>query len=209
MNGSEVSLRQTTGGPNFEGLTDEALALAIAERNESALHELIRRYGGQVRRVCKRICFDETEVSAVISDVFWQLWRNAESYDASRGTVRTYLLTMARSRAIDKRRAAVSRQKLHSHLATLAGGFSAFQDDSEISEGIVSEERAHEVRKALCSLPDLQQIPIELAFFDGLTHEEVARHLDAPLGTVKSRIRSGLIHLKKILGGRQHAEELS
>lgn len=179
---------------------DAALVAALAAGDESVLREIISRHGGIVRQICRRICFDETEVNELVSEVFFELWRRADSFDPDRGTVRSFLLTMARSRAIDRRRASVSRQKMHTRFAEkVKEQFQTAVSQTETGSEILQQERAHEVRLALSNLPENQQVPIELAFFDGLTHEEVAEHLDAPLGTIKSRIRTGLIQLRRIL----------
>lgn len=187
---------------------EAALVTALASGDESALREIISRYGGTVRQLCRRICFDETVVNELVSEVFYELWRRADSFDPSRGTVRSFLLTMARSRAIDRRRSSVSRQRMHTRFAELVKEqFHNAGSQQEIGSEILQQERAQEVRLALSNLPTNQQVPIQLAFFDGLTHEEVAEQLDAPLGTIKSRIRTGLMQLRRILQRSIHPED--
>ncbi|MCA9192495.1 MAG: sigma-70 family RNA polymerase sigma factor [Planctomycetales bacterium] len=195
--------------PNpFVDVTDEALVKLVAGRNEDALDELIRRHAGHVMGLCRRICFDEHDVNALVSDVFWELWGRADKYDGTRSSVRTYLLTIARCRAIDRRRSATARQRL---FAAQGGTTNYAQSvaapvDQPFAQSLQLEKAEH-VQKALEQLPAPQQAAIKLAFFHGLTHEEVAQRLQMPLGTIKTRIRTGLIQLRKALAEYQYARD--
>ena len=125
---------------------EAALVQALAHGDEAALREVISRYGGLVRQICRRICFDETVVNELVSEVFWEMWRRADSFDPNRGTVRTYLLTMARSRAIDRRRASTSRQRMQSRFAELVKD--QFQNPGaqpEIGFELLQQERAQQI----------------------------------------------------------------
>lgn len=175
---------------------DRELAERIAAGDEAALTELIRRYSGHVAGLCRRICRDESDVNDLVSEVFWELWCRAGSFDANRSNVRTFLLLVARSRAIDRRRSSRARLQRQTVAAQDADKIGA--ESPEVKQVLQAEE-SQLVHSALNHLDASQRQVIELAFFDGLTHEQVARQLGAPLGTIKSRIRSGLLQLKRIL----------
>ncbi len=181
-------------------LPDEEIVRLVCRHDESALAVLIQRYGGQVQTVCKSICSDELEANGVVSDVFWEFWRHAELFQPHRGSLRSYLLTMARSRSIDRMRsvASQSRQRTKFIDATINHSKELSLADSP-EHRAVSDENAEEVQQALCQLSELQRQMLELAFFDGMSHREVASALQIPLGTVKTHIRKGLLRLRFLL----------
>ncbi len=209
---SEISLRNDSPHQDEIRLadhqSDQQLVAKMAQSDEAALEELIRRYSGQVARVCRRICHDESETNCLVSEVFWELWSRAGSFDATRGGVRTYLMMIARCKSIDYRRSAASRQRVQAKLVQFS---ECSLPDSAASEHPSSEtirmEWSAQLQAALHNLPLSQRRPIELAFFDGYTHSEVARQLNAPLGTIKSRIRTGLLQLKRSLPEEFSSEE--
>lgn len=178
---------------------DDELVDGIRQRNEEALTVLIDRYGGQVRALCLRICSDELEASGVVTEVFWQFWCQADRFEPARGSICTYLLTMARSRAIDARRsvASFSRQRTQWMEATKYGCEANGEGSPEAQ--LLRDEYTQEVQQALKQLPDLQRKLLQLAFFDGLTHSQMASLLQTPLGTVKTHIRKGLLRLRYLL----------
>lgn len=183
------------------GETEQDLQLVerMIEGDERALEELIRRHSAQVVRVCRRICFDEAEVHSIVSDVFWEIWSRANTFDSTRGSVRTFLLLIARSKSIDNRRATASRQRVRAKLAEFSPtSLSQLGRDHPSAESIRLEFTL-QVQTALKCLPSTQREAIELAFFKGYSHDEVARQLNTPLGTIKSRIRTGLRQLKRSL----------
>ncbi len=179
---------------------DEELVARIASRDERGLTDAIELYAGQVKSICLRICVDELEADGVVSAVFWELWNGIAKYDNRRGTLRTYLLTLARSRAIDRQRAAATRARncqkfFESHRPHFSG-------NTIMNEGTNSQEikeRGDELRLAIARLPEQQKSALELAFYDGLTHREVAARQSLPLGTIKTNIRRGLLQLRKLL----------
>ncbi len=184
----------------LQGHPDEELVAKIAAKDERALREIIARHSVAVASLSRRICFDESEVDCVVSEVFWELWCRAAAFDVRRAKLRTFLLTIARSRCIDRRRAALSRERAHQALAdTDAGQMKGDVGKWQPGEQVLCDERDSLIRSAMDDLPAAQRQPIELAFFDGLTHEQVAMRLNSPLGTVKTRIRSGLKHLRELL----------
>ena len=181
-------------------LPDEEIVRLIRLHDEPALMLLIQRYGGQVHTVCKSICGDELEASGVVSDVFWEFWRHAELFQSQRGSLRSYLLTMARSRSIDRKRSttSLSRQRSKFIDSKINGNHDLSTSDAPDHRAL-SIEKAQEVQQALCQLADLQRQMLQLTFFDGLSHREVASSLQIPLGTVKTHIRKGLLRLRYLL----------
>jgi RNA polymerase sigma-70 factor, ECF subfamily len=183
-----------------EEVPDDEIVRLIRKQDERALTALIQRYGGQLQAVCKCICCDELEANGVVSDVFWQFWRHAELFEAQRGSLRTYLLTMARSRSIDRVRSTTSLSRQRSKFIDAAVNDSKLLSCTESPEHrVLCDENAEEVKNALGQLSDLQRQLLQLAFFEGMSHSEVASALQIPLGTVKTHIRKGLLRLRYLL----------
>lgn len=172
---------------------------ALCEGDESAFLELYRAYGDRVLAVCLRVLHDLHTAEDVLSEVFWEIWRHPERYDSSRSTPQTYLLMVARSRAIDRLRESARRAKTISAAGVFAPEVGVIKPDNLPEASVHRQEEKHLVRRALQNLDAPQRQVLELAFFGGLSHQEIATHLDSPLGTVKSRIRQGLIHLRSKL----------
>ena len=186
------------------------LIQAIARGSEACLNDLIHRYASQVTGVCRQVCPDESEIHSLVSEVFWEAWRRAASYDARKSSVRTFLLMIARSRAIDWRRATSARQRALKKYATLSSESEVMHiDNVQPMTDSLRHETETDLKSAISALPEAQGKAIELAFWKGYTHEEIARKLDTPLGTVKTRIRSGLRQLKQILSCEYSTKEMS
>ncbi len=171
----------------------------IAQREELALSMLIEVYGPRVLGLCRSIVGEQLEAESVMSDVFLELWNRPQSYDAERASIATYLLTLARSRSIDRLRRrssqTVQMEKIMSNETQ-----STRHDHSETSEAAaLLLEKRQQVQCALLRLPKQQRDALQLAFFSGLTHREVSARLQLPLGTIKSHIRKGLMQLKSEL----------
>lgn len=170
--------------------------LAAGDRDAAA--PLYDRHVRAVYSLVLRIVDDEADAEDVVQDVFTQAWRQASRYDPARGPVAAWLLVMARTRAIDKLRARRARSgpqpaEDERVMETLpAAGLDA-------ADVLVGAEQARQVQRALNELPLLQRIAIELAYYEGLTQREIAERLEEPLGTVKTRIRLGLLKLRKSL----------
>ncbi len=172
----------------------------IASGDASALAEL---YDQQVRTVYSlvvRIVADQTDAEEVLQEVFTQVWRKAEQFDSTRGSAAAWLLTMARSRAIDHLRA---RRARPDHRA--ASSEHSLRELESVGidpvTALVAEEDTSRIRKALAALAPTERTAIELAYYEGLSQSEIARHLGTPLGTIKTRIRAGLMKLRDSLGG--------
>jgi RNA polymerase sigma-70 factor (ECF subfamily) len=171
--------------------TDGDLLRRLSERETLALEALYARYSSYVMGISLRILADRDDAEEVVQDVFWQLWKAELRYDPARGRFSTWLFSVARFRCLDRLRSrerALPRASLHELAATEA------PDDQESEAYLV--ERQKEVRAVLARLPAPQRTAIELAFFHGLTHGEIADKTGDALGTVKSRIRRGLAQLR-------------
>jgi RNA polymerase sigma-70 factor (ECF subfamily) len=166
---------------------DQAAAAGLYDRHSRALYSLILRIVG-----------DETEAEDVLQEVFAQAFRQASRYDASRGAVAAWLLMMARSRAIDRIRSRRARFEARTgEVLQPLDEMPASQQDA--ASAMLDAEQTRLVRQALGELPLLQRMAIELAYYEGLSHTEIAERLEQPLGTVKTRIRLGLLKLRDVL----------
>lgn len=170
---------------------------AIAAREEAAFHRFFRRHSPDVFAVCQRILDDRRDAEDVLIEVFWEIWQRADRYDAGRGNPRTYLMLVARSRAIDRHRErnALRERQFRSTSELRRQNRSLASTGSPLRLAVEDETRSL-VNEAVRSLGDDQRRPLELAFFEGLSHREIANVLNTPLGTVKTRIRKGLAKLR-------------
>jgi RNA polymerase sigma-70 factor (ECF subfamily) len=178
---------------------DQHALQRMADGDADAVAELYDRHARRVYSLALRILGDATDAEDVVQDVFVQAWRQASRYTPTRGVVAAWLLTLARSRAIDRLRARRARE---SQSAGEPATSQAVDSAPPIEWQFLSTEQTRLLRAALERLPILQRAAIELAYFEGLTHVEIAARLEEPLGTVKTRIRSGLAKLREtLLGG--------
>ena len=169
----------------------------IASGDQAAAARLYDRHARPLYSLILRIVGNEPEAEDVLQDVFAQAFRQASRYDARRGAVAAWLLTIARSRAIDRLRSRRTRLETRTgEVETLNETPDAQPDAASV---MLDEERSRLVREALAGLPLLQRMAIELAYFEGLSHTEIAARLEQPLGTVKTRIRLGLLKLRDVL----------
>lgn len=167
--------------------TDEELIKRTAAEDGAALMALYDRHNRQAFGLAFRILGEATIAEEVVQDAFLALWRNARSFDTARGGVRTWLLTIVHNRSIDRIRAARSRAAtVELEVADYAGIASDPWDE------VTDRLDGAQVREAVAELPPDQRNAIELAYFQGLTHHEIAARTDVPLGTVKGRLRLGL-----------------
>ena len=175
--------------------TDATLVSRLLQKDVSAFEQLYDRHSRAVYSLVLRILQQAGTAEEVVQDVFLQLWRNAERYDASRGPFIPWLLTLARNRALDTLRLKSERQRrLEKQTEELPPLISV---PPEFEKKLDEKRRAEEVRTLMSFLNPQQRKAIELAYFEGLTHSEIAEALKEPLGTVKSWIRNGLLRLKE------------
>lgn len=184
--------------PIEDPVKDQHALRRMANGDADAVAELYDRHARRVYSLALRILGDAPDAEDVVQEVFVQAWRQASRYTATRGVVAAWLLTLARSRAIDRLRARRAR-------ADQVFGAPVTNEVADpgplVDWQVLSSEQARLMRAALERLPILQRLAIELAYFEGLTHAEIAARLEEPLGTVKTRIRSGLTKLRETLAG--------
>jgi RNA polymerase sigma-70 factor (ECF subfamily) len=177
--------------------TDVALLNAIAARDEAALAQLYDRYDRILFGLLMRILNNREEAEDVLQEVFLQVWRKAADFDEKRGRPFTWLVTLTRSRGIDRLRTLAARERV-----AVAGAREVSDEVSDAATDAFKSEQRGLVSDALAKLPDEQKRPIMLAYFDGLTQTEIATRTGAPLGTVKTRMRTGMIRLRELLAGQ-------
>ena len=181
-----------------EVLPDGTLLSRLFQKDVSAFEELYDRHARLVYGLVLRILQQAATSEEVVQDVFLQLWRHAGQYDSTRGPFLPWLLTLARNRALDHLRLKSERQRRREDLpAELPTIVAAPQFEKELDD----KRRAERVRRLLGSLNPQQRSAIEMAYFEGMSHSEIAAALKEPLGTVKSWIRNGLLRLKEGLQG--------
>jgi RNA polymerase sigma-70 factor, ECF subfamily len=173
---------------------DRALIARIERRDAAALGELFDLYGPRLNGVAARILGDTSEAEDVLQEVFVYVWRAAATFDGRRGSVLAWLLVATRSRAIDRLRA--SRSGTRGRLRPLDGAPEAASSE-DIEGGVAGREWETLCRSALRELPEDQRRALELAYFEGLTQQEIAERTRTPLGTVKTRVRLGLMKLRE------------
>jgi RNA polymerase sigma-70 factor, ECF subfamily len=176
--------------------SDVAAVDRTAGGDAEALAMLYDRHAKLVFSLACRILGDPAEAEEVVQDVFSQAWLQASRYDPARAPVVAWLLMMTRSRAIDRRRALQS-----SPVADIGRGvLPEVRDAAALPDArALSADQVGRLRRALRALPIVQRLPIELAYYEGLTQSEIADQLEQPLGTVKTRIRLGLQKLREAM----------
>lgn len=181
----------------FDPAADAALLARVAGRDAGALAELYDRFAPVLAGVASRILYDARDVEDTLQDVFVQVWERAAVYEPALGSPLAWLVTLTRNRCLDRLRALQRRSRALESLAELCPGPSAAPDAADAA-ALLAEDGLR-VRAALAALPPEQTQAIELAFFGGLTQTEIAERLGEPLGTVKARIRRGLLKLRELL----------
>jgi RNA polymerase sigma-70 factor, ECF subfamily len=169
-------------------VADISLISGIRSGDEGAMAALYDRYSGIVYSVALRVLGDTSAAEDILQEVFIQLWRQPATFDSSRGNLGAWLAVIARNRAIDSVRKRRSETDIEDVVVAIEPDLAA---DAERARAM---ER---VRRALGSMPPAQRRALEMAYFEGLTHTEIASNTGEPLGTVKTRIRAGLLALRK------------
>lgn len=172
--------------------SDAALIERIMQRDETALAALYDRYAGMLASVLNRILRDTQAAEEILQDIFFQLWRTASRFDPSRGSLAGWLMVIARNRAI-------SRLRRHNPAAGEELMENSVVLPSNFESAMAQQQLLGRVKGALENLPKEQRAAVELAYFEGLTHSEIAQRTGDPLGTVKTRLRSAVETLKRIL----------
>ncbi len=167
----------------------------LVDGDEAALRDVYQRHAPAVFGLALRVLANETLAEDVTQDVFVRLWQQPTRFDPERGQLRAYLLAMAHSRAVERVRSEESLRRRHRSVAEEPTVNTA-PDPEHL---VIDADAGAAVRKALSELPTLQRIPIELAYFEGLSYRQVATRLEEPEGTVKYRIRCGMQKLRAAL----------
>jgi RNA polymerase sigma-70 factor, ECF subfamily len=182
-----------------------ALLVQVAEGSEPALTKVYDSTSRMVYGLALRITGDPSAAEDIALDVFLHVWRKAHTYDSRRGTVSSWLITLTRSRAIDWHR---SRRRSVSGTECSSESVSDLQDSGPSPEHArLQGERASLIHAALQKLAPERREAVELAYFSGLSHSEIATRTSLPLGTVKTRIRLGMMHLRELLSPQVRRSE--
>ena len=175
--------------------TEQMLGL-VARGDQDAFERLYDRIAGSVMGVVRRVLRDPAQSEEVTQEVLTEVWRTAARFDPEKGGASTWVLTMAHRRAIDRVRSAQASTD-RDHKVALLEHAPAYD---EVSEAVEARLEAEQVRKALGALTELQREAVRLAYYGGYTQREVSELLGVPLGTIKTRLRDGLIRLRDALG---------
>ncbi len=176
-----------------QGLNDGALISAIRSGNQDAMAQLYDRYSAVVYSVALRVLGDTGAAEDILQEIFMQLWRNPGSFDAGRGNLAPWLAVIARNRAVDLLRKRRPQTEISETIVSVESDLAAEMDRGRITE---------KVRGVLKEMPAPQRKALEMAYFEGYSHSEISEKTGEPLGTIKTRIRSGLILLRKAVEAR-------
>jgi RNA polymerase sigma-70 factor (ECF subfamily) len=173
-----------------------ALLVRIVDKDEAAVAELYQRFGGPLYSLAYQVTRAERYAQEVVQEVFLTVWRDAERFDPARGAVSSWLFAMTRHKAIDLVRKEANVSRRYAPETELE----RYEAGDDVEHEAWSGIRRERIGEAMARLPEAQRSCVEMAFFSGLTHVEVAEQLGIPLGTAKTRIRSGLLRLRELLG---------
>jgi RNA polymerase sigma-70 factor, ECF subfamily len=176
--------------------TAEDLLVRVAAGDQAAFGELYDRLAPRLFGLVRRLLIDHSQAEEVAQEVFLEIWQSAALFDPNKGSATTWALTMARRRAIDRIRSAQSSRNRD----TRVGIRDIEPEYDEVSEAVELRVEHERVEKAMQSLSAVQREAIALAYYGGCTHAEVAERLGVPVGTVKTRLRDGMIRLREALG---------
>ncbi|MFM9090773.1 MAG: sigma-70 family RNA polymerase sigma factor [Verrucomicrobiota bacterium] len=189
-----------TNDPGERDRTDALLLGLVAEGDREAFARLYDRFSGPLYGAALHILQDAAEAQDIVHDAFITLWEKASSFERSRGSACSWAVTLVRNRAIDRIRMRRRRAELLAESVPEDLGYGTEGGAPSADVAAVQGDNARLVRAAIADLPAEQRRALELAFFGGLTQEEIARRLQEPLGTIKARIRRGLLKLREALG---------
>lgn len=182
-------------------MADEDLISLVGNSDPSAFAALYDRHGGAAYSLAYRLMGERTAAEDLVQDVFLKVWRSAGGYRAERGSVRTWILSIVHHRGVDQLRSLASRRRTQDRVEATAPR----TQPSEAFASAWRNSQRDQVRQALDTLPPDQLKILELAYFSGYTHVEIAELLGIPLGTVKGRMRLGLTKIKTFFDGQDLA----
>ena len=179
--------------PAYTSLTDADLVVAITSLDEIALGEVYQRHAGAVFTLASRVLVERSHAEEIVQEVFLRLWEHPERFDGIRGSLRAFLLMETHARSVDRIRAEERRRERENRAQRDV--FTSYDLDLELRDLTITEQ----IREAVAELTDQEREAIELAYFGGKTYRQVALLLEQPEGTIKSRIRTGLMRLRRRL----------
>jgi RNA polymerase sigma-70 factor, ECF subfamily len=179
--------------------TSAALLPAVAQGNVSAFEELYDRYASTVYGLLLRILSNADDAQEVLQETFVKAWTSAAMFDAVRGSEVAWLISIARSRGIDRLRSRRTRAEREDEAGREISIFSSFVESATGADDAIQSEERQAVRGALAELPESQRIALELAYFEGLSQSEIAARLSQPLGTIKTRMQLGMKKMRERL----------
>ena len=191
-------INSTLDQPGVAAVPDEALMKDISHRRHDALRELYGRHSKRLRAAIDCVVHEEAEADDVLQEIFLQVWKEAGRYSPKAGKPLGWMVTIARRRAIDRlrRRQAYCRARDRYEIRVMQDSQTPRRDANET---FILNDLRHFLKKSIRALPQLQREAVELAFFNGLSHREIAAATQAPLGTVKTRLELGLQKLTHAL----------
>jgi RNA polymerase sigma-70 factor (ECF subfamily) len=194
---TDMTLRPTPHYLKLRSLADEELIELVGGGDTRAFAVIFDRHGGPAFSLALRMCGRRTMAEDVVQEAFLSIWRSVSAYDSRRGSVRSWVLRVVHNRAVDAFRHGAAKQGRDVSDQGKDPGIASLER-TEVEAA--SREQGREVRGALARLPVEQRRVIELAYFGGFTHNEIAEMLELPPGTVKGRMRLGLAKLRGSLG---------
>ena len=165
----------------------------------AAFEELYDRHSSIVYALLLRMLGSAEDAQEVLQEIFVQVWNRASSYDSSRGSEIAWLISIARSRAIDRMRSRKIRTEREQDAVREISHRTSNVHTDEATDAVLGKEQSRAVRQALDELPENQRVALERAYFEGLSQSEIASRLDQPLGTVKTRMQLGMKKLRERL----------
>jgi RNA polymerase sigma-70 factor (ECF subfamily) len=189
--------RRNVGLAGLRELADEELMQLVRRGEAQAFEVIYERHCNAAFSLAYRMCGKRSGADDVVQEAFLSLWRSGDAYDRARGSVRTWVLGIVHHRAIDALRRGTTRERHH---ASSDGIEERFEAPERTDAEVARRDEAREIRAVLSDLPVDQSRVIELAYFGGFTHTEIAAMLDQPIGTVKGRMRLGLAKMRMALG---------
>jgi RNA polymerase sigma-70 factor (ECF subfamily) len=187
---------EPSGGGASEPQRLVALLARTSRGDEQAFAELYDLTASRVHGLARRVVRDPAQAEEVAQEAYLEIWRQSARFDAARGSALAWMLTIVHRRAVDRVRSAESAQERDQRYAAVGDG----PEYDVVDEEVTTRMESARVRRALDSLTEVQREAVTLAYYGGYTHREVADLLDVPLGTVKTRMRDGLIRLRDALG---------
>lgn len=190
--------------PHADGMTlsDADLLRLAADGDKAAFSILYDRFSRPLFSLTLKILSNPTEAEDLVQEVFVELWSKAADFDAARAQPFTWAVSIARNKAIDRIRTRTRRGGILERSADDIATWSLSTTEADSRDAASASESAEVVREVFSDLPSDQKTAIELAFFEGLTQSEIAARLSQPLGTIKARIRRGMLHMRERLAGR-------